>query len=189
MPPLAPAAALGDHGGMIRPAVLLAPPLLLLAACDRVGSGTAAPVASAEPAAAADAQGVVVIAAVEDVEPGGEPVDVALQTEDQWNTQNAAYRARVPADAARVALRFEGVRPGRYVAIAVQPNTPELRRRDEEAVDAAIPTVPRLPSLRADSPGGRGVSNSDARRTPDFGGSVFEVKPDGATVPLTLQRH
>ena len=180
---------------MIRPAVLLALPLLLLPGCDRTDSGTAAtaePVASATPAAA-DSQSdesAVVIAAVDSVEPGGEPVDVALQTQPEWGTEEAAYRARVPADAARVALRFDGVRPGRYAAIVVQPNAPEIRRPGSaEAADPASPAIPRLPSLQAASKGGRGVSNSDMRAPVEFATAAFDVQPDGTTVPLTVRRR
>lgn len=142
-----------------------------------------------EPLVAPPADAAVVIASVSGVQVGGEPVDVALQTEAQWGTDEATYRARVPADAASVALRFDGVVPARYGVVAVQPNTPTrspARDGEEPEIPAAAPPLPSL------EPGGRGggaASGGDARERPEWTAAAVTVGVEGATVPLTLKRR
>lgn len=142
-----------------------------------------------EPVAAPPTTAAVVIASVSGVQVGGEPVDVALQTEAQWGTDDATYRARVPADAASVALRFDGVVPARYGVVAVQPNTPTrspARDGEEPETPAAAPPLPSL------EPGGRGgwaASGGEDRGWPEWTAAAVTVGVEGATVPLTLERR
>ena len=192
---------------MIRPC---APALALLLAtgCDQEEAVPAnvavAEAAPADPAPVAEPRGAVVIVGVAGVEPGGEPVEVALQTEGQWGTDEATYRARVPADADAVALRLEGVVPGRYGVVAVQPNLPATSARstgparktgapsaaDGPATVAPLPTgsVPPAP-LSAKTAGGWAASGAESRSPPEWADAEATIGAEGTTVPLTLLRR
>ncbi len=172
----------------LRSAAPLALTLLTLACRPSAPEVTNAP--AAPPPAPAEAvpvapAGAVVIVSVDGVEAGGEAVDAALQTEAQWDTDQVSYRARVPADASSVALRFEGVVPGLYGVVAVQPSAPEAASADEMP---SMPTVEPLPGLSTKSRGGWAASGATARRQPEWAAAGGSIGPDGRTVPLNLQR-
>lgn len=179
----------------VRPLILAT--ALMLPACDRVMpvvANSAAPVVEEEAVSAPTPMGGVVIVSVIGVEPGGEPVDAALQAEGDWGSERATYRARVPAEADAVALRFTGVAPGRYGVVAVQPVLPPVDRAARgrqaaspgEQTPVAAGAVPR-PSLKP-GPGGWAASGADGRSSPAWEEAAILVAGDGATVPLTLRR-
>ena len=203
---LAPGARLADDADMTTAtrstrsaAALLAALLLALPGCRDHATGSAAPppnaaTAIAVPSGSAPPSTAVVIASVSGVEPGGEPVEAALQTQAQWGTDEAAYRARVEAEAASVALRFDGVAPGRYALVAVQPAiAPRVGVPDgsdgadrESAANNAPPSTVSLVPVRG---GGWTASGAEARRPPAWEGAGIAVTPDGAIIPLTLARR
>ena len=186
---------------------------LLLAGCDpatpaRPAPDPVAPVTTEAPATAR----AVVIVGVTGVEPGGEPVEAALQTRAEWGTDGAALRARVPAGATAVALRFDGVTPGRYAAVAVQPAVPvgvgprgartgpagaaaapvQAQAPAEAAAPAQAPattTVPGPTPLSPRSAGGWTATGASGRDRPDWDAAATAVGAEGATVPLTLGRR
>lgn len=162
----------------------LAPALALLALAGCRESAETPQTKAATPpvktVAATEPLGAIVVASVDGVQVGGEPVDAALQSEVQWGTDEAAYRARVPADGSGVALRLDGVVPGRYGMVAVQPNTPPTVRDGEKAEGQSLPVL---------TPRGRGgwaASGGEGRRLPDWDAAAVTVGADGATVPLVL---
>lgn len=181
--------------------------LLSTAGCDRVerDAPAAARVDSNEITAGepvAEPQGAVVIVSVTGVEPGGESVEAALQTEAQWGEEATTYRARVPADADAVALRFEGVAPGRYGVIAVQPVLPAVTPRSPAAAAGdEEPTTPtgakattslgtRAPaSLAVRTAGGWAATGATGRKLPGWHEAARAIGSDGDTVPLTLTRR
>lgn len=183
--------------------------LLVANGCDRMERD---PPLSAGPEVAANGtvsstpvsepQGAVVIVSVTGVESGGEPIDAALQTELQWGEEEATYRARVPADADAVALRFEGVTPGRYGVVAVQPTLPATKPRspsatlgNEEPASTSDPkadarTKPRAPaSLAVRTAGGWAATGATGRKLPDWDKAARSIGSDGDTVPVTLTRR
>lgn len=179
---------------MIRALAFLTLPVVL-AGCDRTDSApavTAAPVDTTAGALSSEPQGTVVIVSVAGVEPGGEPVDAVLQTQADWGTENATYRAQVPAEADAVALRFDGVAPGRYGVVAVQPVVPPIQiapRRPvagEETPPPRRALPPRPAPLAPKSPGGWGVAGADGRTQPEWTAVTVPVGSDGATVLVTL---
>lgn len=177
------------HRSTLRSAAPLALTLLTLAcrpsSPEATGDTAAPPISQAATAEPGEPAGANVVVSVDGVEPGGEAVDAALQTEAQWGTDQVSYRARVPADASSVALRFEGVVPGLYGVVAVQPSAPEAASADEMP---SVPTVEPLPGLSTKSRGGWAASGATARRQPEWAAAGGSIGPDGRTVPLTLQR-
>ena len=180
----------------LRPLILAT--ALMLPACDRVmpvAANSATPELEEEAVSAPTPTGEVVIVSVAGVEPGGEPVDAALQAEADWGTERATYRARVPAEADAVALRVTGVTPGRYGVVAVQPVLPPVDRAGRgsegagpagaETAAASGPSPP--PSLKPGR-GGWAASGADGPRAPDWKDAAIVVADEGATVPLTLRR-
>ncbi len=175
-------------------AALLAALLLTLPGCrGRETNASPPPPAKPGPSQPARASTAVVIASVSGVEPGGEPVEAALQTEAQWGTEDAIYRARAEADAASVALRFDGVVPGRYALVAVQPAlaaTVDGRTRIAGGDRGpATEGSPATVSLKPAGAGGWAASGAERRRRPDWESARVAVPPDGATIPLTLGRR
>ena len=117
-----------DRRTLLRSLTPLAATLLTLGCrpdAPQAASNTAAKAVPVPLTESAAPVGAVVVVSVAGVEPGGEPVDAALQTEAQWGTEQASYRARVVADASTLALRFEPVVTGVYAIVAVQPNAPK----------------------------------------------------------------
>ena len=193
---------MADGGRMTRPLASALVPLLL-AGCDPATPAGPAPdpVAPVTTEAPATARAVVIVG-VTGVEPGGEPVEAALQTRAEWGTDGAALRARVPAGATAVALRFDGVTPGRYAVVAVQPAVPvgmgPQGARTGPAGAAAAPaqaqapaqtTVPGPTPLSPRSAGGWTATGASGRDRPEWDAAATAVGAEGATVPLTLGRR
>lgn len=171
----------------LRSAAPLALTLLTLACRPSAPEATDAP--AAPPPARAEATpvepaGAVVIVSVDGVAAGGEAVDAALQTEAQWGTDQVSARARVPADASSVALRFDRVAPGLYGVVAVQPK-PVAAPSDATTTAALAET---RPSLSVKSRGGWAASGATERRLPEWAAAGGAIGPAGRTVALTLQR-
>ena len=164
---------------------LLAAAILLLPGCrDRDdGSTSHSPSVAAVSDASApmEAATAVVIASVAGVQPGGEPVEVALQTEAQWGTSDAVYHARVPAEAAAVALRFDGVTPGEYAVVAIQPDLAPLRVGQEDQ-PAHSPEPLLTPAVK----GGWAAAGATGRRRPEWSAARVAVPAQGRTVALSL---
>ena len=183
---------MGNGDGMIRrplPAILPLALTLLTLACRPSASApteTAAPSPAPVAATPVEPAGAVVVVSVDGVEPGGEPVDAALQTQAQWGTDQVTLRARVPADASTVALRFDGVALGSYGVVAVQPVTPPAGPPVADQAPARPASAP--PGLSPKSRSGWAASGATGRRLPEWAVAGAAVGPDGRTVPLTLQR-
>ena len=194
---------MADGGRMTRPLASALVPLLL-AGCDPATPAGPAPdpVATEAPATAR----AVVIVSVTGVEPGGEPVEAALQTQAEWGTDGAALRARVPAGATAVALRFDGVTPGRYAVTAVQPAVPVgVGPRGARTGPAGAVAAPAQAAAQAQAPvqavvsgptplsprsaGGWTATGASGRDRPDWDAAATAVGAEGATVPLTLGRR
>lgn len=168
-------------------------------AADPAPSAPATPSADGTVSAPAEPAAAVVVVSVNAVEPGGEAVDAVLQTQAQWGTDQVSYRARVPADASTVALRFAGVTPGAYGVVAVQPNVPARPTGPQRAGPPApspddpppkgmAPAEP-LPALSTATRGGWAASGATGeRRRPDWAAAGVAIGPDGRTVALTLRR-
>lgn len=105
------------------------------------------------------------------VTPNGGPVLVALQGENDFAKQAAAYSAKVDPTAATVTATISGVAPGSYAAAVVQDS-------NNDGTFTIGETGPAEPF---------GFSGTAQSGAPTFGPASFQVVESGGTATVTLK--